>query len=240
MNRIWILTLFPQLYRPWTETGVVGKALKGERTCSLDLRPLSLADFSEKGVKGVDDAPYGGGPGMVMRPDVLRRALLEGVVKAGNYGENWREKLLVIYPSPRGKIWNSQEARGLAKTLEKRDIVLVCGRYEGVDERFLQVFVELEICLGDFVLNSADAAAWAIVESTLRFVPGVLGNAASSQEESFEGQLEHPHYTRPPEFEGLSVPSVLLSGDHQKIRNFREKESARITQEYRPDLRGRE
>ena len=244
-RKIWILTLSPSFYDPFLETGVVGKALRGERgECPFELCCVSLGNYSPKGYKGVDGAPYGGGQGMVMRADVLKRALLEGVVETGNYGEAWREKLAVIFPSPKGKIWKAEEAKKFSQEFwgeSPKDLVFVCGRYEGIDRRFIEAYVDREISLGDFILSNGDIATVAILDSAMRFVPGVVGNSASVGEESFEdGLLDHALYTRPPVFEGKNIPAVLLSGNHEEIRKYRRRDRERMTGELRPDIMGME
>ena len=240
-HRIWILTLSPSFYTPFLETGVVGKALRGERgKRSFELLCVSLGEYSPKGYKGVDDSPYGGGQGMIIRADVLKEALLKGVIEKGGYGEDWKKKLQVVFPSPRGKTWKTDDAKEFAKIFWGEcpmDIVFVCGRYEGIDQRFIDAYVDREISLGDFILSNGDIATMVILDSAMRFVSGVVGNSASIGEESFEGGLlEHSLYTRPSVFEGLKVPSVLLSGHHGEIGKYQKRERVRITQESRPDL----
>jgi tRNA (guanine37-N1)-methyltransferase len=174
-----------------------------------------------------DDAPYGGGAGMVMKPEPLTLAI-----------EAARARLpgaLTVLMSPRGTPLDQALARRLA---ERGRLVLVCGRYEGVDERLRQV-VDLEVSVGDFVLTGGELAALCVVDAAARLVPGVLGNEASAGQESFAGEdglLEHPHYTRPPDFRGMRVPEVLLSGDHRRIERWRRREALRVTRERRPDL----
>ena len=221
--------MFPDFFKPLCQVGVVGQALQGVRA-HLSLQTVLISDYSTKGFKGVDDAPYGGGSGMVMRADVLKEAFLKGVVQEGRYGEHWREKLRVVYPAPRGKVWCDQMAKEKAVSWfqGEQDLVFLCGRYEGVDERFLENYVDEFISLGDFVLSGAEVAVMAYLDSCLRFLPGVLGNPASHEEESHsEGILEYPHYTRPAEFEGLKVPPVLLSGHHRQIGEYRRREGGR-------------
>ncbi len=234
-KKIWILTLFPQYFAPLMEYGVVARAFKQ----SYHLTFLNPADFSPQSFKGVDDAPFGGGAGMVMRADVLERTLLDGVVGPSGYGENWREKIKVVYPSPRGTRWSTALAKEIQSkmTTDSWDLVFICGRYEGIDERFTQAYVDYEYSLGDFILSGAEIAVMAMLDSIARFENGVLGNQESHQKESFEDALlEHPHYTRPRIFNGEEVPEVLLSGDHKKIESFRKQESLRLTQLHRPDL----
>jgi tRNA (guanine37-N1)-methyltransferase len=240
-SKIWIVTLFPEYFKPLVETGVAGQALQGLRGRSFEVNTVQLRDYSPKDFKGVDSAPYGGGAGMVMRADVLKNALFEGIVKAGNYGEEFRQKLHIVFASPRGKVWNDELCRDFAKRIwdedEGKDLVFFCGRYEGIDERFIQKYIDEQICLGDYILTGGEIATLAILDSALRFVPGVLGNKGSAENESFHGGLlEQPQYTRPREFEELIVPEVLTSGNHKKIGEYQQIERERITQLHRPDL----
>ena len=244
IKRIWAITLFPDFFRPMLECGIIGAVFRGERDVAFTFHSVQLADFSPKNFKGVDDSPYGGGPGMVMRADVLKRALLEGVVAAGGYGDDYRSKLWVINMSPRGRLWDNLYSQEFAAKIlsheNVKDLVFICGRYEGIDERFLQQFVDLEISLGNFILTGGELAVMSILDSALRFIPGVLGNNQSTTSESFQGggELEHPIYTRPKEFEGVKVPKVLLSGHHKEIEIYRQKERLRVTALYRPDILG--
>ncbi|GAB4019497.1 MAG: tRNA (guanosine(37)-N1)-methyltransferase TrmD [Bdellovibrio sp.] len=240
-KKIWVITMFPEIYTPFVETGVVGQALRGERGMGFELKAISLRNFSVKDYKGVDDSPFGGGVGMVMRADVLKNALIEGIVKPGNYGEDFKNKLHIVYTTARGNQWNDQYARDFAQRNwsdeANKDLVFICGRYEGIDERFIELYVDERICIGDYILSSGDLATLCIIDSALRFSPGVLGNKLSAQDESFAGgMLEHPHYTKPRVFEGLEVPEVLLSGNHQKIEKYRLSERERMTKLWRPDL----
>lgn len=241
MKKIWILTLFPEYFKPLSEVGIASHALKGQRGVEIELLTVQIRDFSPKDFKGVDDSPYGGGPGMVMRADVLENALLEGVVKPGHYGPDFRDKLTIVYTSPRGKIWSHQTCVEFAQNSwgqnSQRDLVFLCGRYEGVDERFLEEYVNETYCLGDFILTGGEIAVMAMIDSAIRFMPGVLGNKLSAQEESFsDGLLEHPQYTRPNVFAGRVVPEILLSGNHQKIESYRKAERERLTKKHRQDL----
>lgn len=233
MKKIWIITLFPEYFEPLLKFGIVGQALRGERGVSPKLEFVQLRNFASNDYKGVDDSPFGGGPGMVIRADVLKKALLNGVIANGGYDS--LEDLLVIFPSPRGKCLNNIESKKLSQI--EKDLVFICGRYEGIDERFISKYVDMEISLGDFVLSGGEIATMAIIDSLLRFKDGVLGNSDSKDFESFEnGLLEYPQYTRPPVFEGVEVPGVLMSGHHKKIEEYRLSESLRITKKYRPDL----
>lgn len=203
----------------------------------MELIALQLRDFvPEKGpgfsYKGVDDTPYGGGPGMIMRADVLKEALIKGVVEKYSYPlDSWREHLCVFYPSPIGPRFTQKMAKKLAFDFfspsgesSRKDLVFICGRYEGIDQRFIDLYIDEEISLGDFVLSGGEPATLAILDALLRLTPGALGNSQSIEEESFSGEdffLEHPQYTRPSLFEGLEVPTVLTSGDHQKIKDWK-------------------
>jgi tRNA (guanine37-N1)-methyltransferase len=191
------------------------------------VRVVDIREHAEGRHRVCDDAPYGGGAGMVMKPEPLTAAI-----------EAARGRIpgaLVVLMSPRGAPLDQKLARRLA---EQGRLVLVCGRYEGVDERVLKE-VDLEVSVGDFVLTGGELAALCVVDAAARMVPGVLGNEASAGAESFSGEdglLEHPHYTRPPVFRGMQVPETLLSGDHRRIERWRRREALRVTRERRPDL----
>lgn len=242
IKKIWILTLFPEYFAPLKEHGVLGKALRNERSEQGDefqLRLVNMAHFCAKGFKGVDDAPFGGGQGMIMRADVLQNALLKGVVAAGAY--EGLDQLHIVCPAPRGKTLSDALARDFAQRVlsfdDSRDLVFICGRYEGIDERFLETYVNEFISLGDFILTGGELATMCILDASMRFVPGVVGNKLSVMEESFaDGMLEHALYTRPRTFEGLSIPDELLSGDPKQIDRFKHESKLRLTKTYRPDL----
>lgn len=240
MKKIWIITLFPNYFDSLINFGITGAALRGERGSSVEIKTVQLRNYTPKDFKGVDDAPYGGGAGMVMRADVLKAALMKGVVEDGGYSENYREELHVIFPGPRGKTWSNSYCRDFAARFsqeQSKDLVFICGRYEGIDERFLNLYVDEEISLGDFILTGGEIPTMAIIDSTLRFFSGVLGNKESSQKESFmTNMLEHPQYTRPKVFDGVEVPEVLISGHHLNIAKYQKEEALRITKIYRPDL----
>lgn len=240
-KRIWIITLFPQYFSSFLELGIIGSVLKGKRGPQFEVNTISLRDFSPNDYKGVDDAPFGGGPGMVIRADILKAALM-GVVEQGSYGENFKEKLHVVYPSPRGRLWENSYCKEFARknfSQDSKDLVFICGRYEGIDERFIEKYIDEEISLGDFILTGGELATMVILDSSLRFVEGVLGNKESAEFESFQNQmLEGPQFTRPREFEGLEVPSVLISGNHAEISKYQERERHRVTEKFRPDLLG--
>lgn len=239
-RKIWILTLFPEFFKPLLECGISGSAFRGERSqhIKFEFHFVNIRDFSKTRYKSVDDSPYGGGPGMVMRADILRDALLDGVLEKGGYIN--LDQLRVIYTSPRGKVWNNKVAREFGTEIlsdPARDIVFICGRYEGVDERFLEKYVNDYYSIGDFVLTGGELAVMTMLDSAVRFVPGILGNKLSSEYDSFEdGLIEYPQYTKPPEFEGAKVPEILMTGHHKKIEEWQKAEKLRLTRIYRPDL----
>jgi tRNA (guanine37-N1)-methyltransferase len=219
-----ILTLFPRMCEGYLAESILGKA---RESGILEARVTDVREHAEGRHRVTDDAPYGGGAGMVMKPEPLVAAI-----------EAARARLpgaTVVLTSPRGARLDQTLARRLA---EHGKLILVCGRYEGVDERVMTA-VDMEVSAGDFVLTGGELAALCVVDAAARLVPGVLGNEASAGAESFgdgEALLEHPHYTRPPEFRGMKVPEVLLSGDHRRIEAWRRRESLRATRERRPDL----
>src|SRR5579883_1084176 len=215
-----VLTLFPEMFPGPLGCSLAGKAL-GERLWRLET--VDIRGFARDKHRTVDDAPFGGGPGMVMRPDVLDRAIAE----AAGPGP-------VVYLSPRGRLIDQARVKVLAAG---PGATLLCGRYEGVDERVIEAHGVEELSLGDFVLSGGEPAAIALIDACVRLLPGVVGRAESFAEESFaENLLEYPHYTRPQEWQGRSVPAVLLSGDHARIRAWRRAEAERLTRERRPDL----
>ncbi len=241
MKKIWVITLFTDYFVPFINEGVCGQALQGKKgELQFEFETVQLRDFSMNSYNSVDDTPFGGGAGMVMRADVLKNALINGIVVPGSYGDNFRDKLHVIYTSPRGYVWNNESCQEFASsrlTNFDKDLVFICGRYEGIDERFLDLYVDEEISVGDFVLTGGDLAVMSILDSSFRFLPGVLGNQESSKSESFQDYLlEYPQYTKPREFDGIMVPEVMISGHHAKIEKFQREERLRVTQEKRPDL----
>ncbi len=242
IRKIWILTMFEDYFAPLKEYGVLGSALRNERGSGVtfELLPVNLSAFNKKGFKGVDDAPFGGGVGMIMRSDILKEALIKGVVEPGGY-KDIKEDLHIVCPSPRGKTWDNNFAKNFAaKNLSessKKDLVFICGRYEGIDERFLENYVDEFISVGNYILTGGELATMVILDSAMRFSDGVLGNKLSAQDESFASdKLEYALYTRPREFEGKGIPSELLSGDPKQINRFKEISSLEITKTYRPDL----
>lgn len=240
LRKIWILTLFPEYFKPLLDCGISGSAFRGERSehIKFEIKFVNIRDYSTTKYKSVDDTPYGGGPGMVMRADILRDALIKGVLEEGSY--SGLDQLRVIYTSPRGKVWNNKVAREFGSEVlshTSQDVVFICGRYEGVDERFLEKYVNEYYSLGDFVLTGGELAVMTMLDSAVRFVPGILGNKLSSEHDSFEdGLIEYPQYTRPQEFEGEAVPEILMSGHHKKIEEWQKAEKLRLTKIFRPDL----
>jgi len=222
-----VLTIFPEMFPGMLGLSLAGKAL--ERGL-WSLHAVDIRDFAEDRHGTVDDAPFGGGAGMVMRADVTDRAL--GHAIAADEAAGGRSP--VIYLSPRGRVLDQARCRELA---DGPGAILLCGRYEGIDQRVLDAREVEEISLGDFVLSGGEPAALALIDACVRLLPGVMGAETSLEEESFEaGLLEYPHYTRPAEWCGRAVPEVLLSGHHEKIRAWRRAEAERITRERRPDL----
>jgi tRNA (guanine37-N1)-methyltransferase len=222
-----VLTIFPEMFPGMLGLSLAGKAL--ERGL-WSLQTVDIRDFADDRHGTVDDAPFGGGAGMVMRADVTDRALDHAVAadEAAGGGSP------VIYLSPRGRVLDQARCRELA---DRPGVILLCGRYEGVDQRVLDAREVEEISLGDYVLSGGEPAALALIDACVRLLPGVMGKEVSLEEESFEaGLLEYPHYTRPADWCGRAVPDVLLSGHHKKIRAWRRAEAERITRERRPDL----
>ncbi|HHW99313.1 MAG TPA: tRNA (guanosine(37)-N1)-methyltransferase TrmD [Firmicutes bacterium] len=221
--RIDILTLFPQFFSSIFATSILQRAVANELVL---LNTVDIRDFAYDKHRIVDDYPYGGGAGMVMKPEPIARA----IAATRQPQDNTR----VIYMSPQGQVFNQEKALELASFDQ---LVILCGHYEGVDERVIERYVDEEISIGDFVLTGGELPAAVLVDAVVRLLPGVLGSSQSAAEDSFsDGLLEYPQYTRPPEFEGLTVPEVLLSGHHGKIAAWRRQESLRRTLERRPDL----
>jgi tRNA (guanine37-N1)-methyltransferase len=226
MLRIELITIFPELFEPFRRIGVLGGAVERGR---IALEAHDLRRWTTDRHRSVDDIPYGGGPGMVMKPEPLVAAI-EALAGAKGPGRSAHVALL----SPQGATFTGGRAKELAGI---EHLVLVCGRYEGVDQRVIELAVDEEISIGDYVLAGGEVAALAVIEATSRFVPGVLGNPESTVSESFEqGRLEGPQYTRPVEFRGLVVPEVLRSGDHAKIARWRRERGQERTERRRPDL----
>ena len=216
-----IFTLYPEVFPGPLSKGLYGKALS-KKLWNLNI--VNIRDAAEDKHKTVDDTPYGGGSGMLLKPDVLAKSLDQNEIKGGR----------IIYLSPKGKKFDQNYAQELS---DEKSISLICGHFEGVDERVLATRNIEEISIGDFVLSGGETAAFVVIDSVLRLLPGILGNENSKVDESFEnGLLEYPQYTKPQIWEEKGVPEVLLSGDHSKIKDWRLSQSEAITRVRRPDL----
>lgn len=223
---MWIgaVSLFPEMFAAVTEYGVTGRAV---RDGLLTFRSWNPRDFTHDRHRTVDDRPYGGGPGMLMKVQPLRDAIHAARESAPG-------KACVVYMSPQGERLDQSVVESL---VAQERLILVAGRYEGVDERLIATEVDREVSLGDFVLSGGELAAMAVIDAVTRLIPGALGHAQSAEQDSFaDGLLDCPHYTRPEVYEGLAVPDVLLGGHHDQIRRWRLKQSLRRTRERRPDL----
>ncbi|PKH05414.1 tRNA (guanosine(37)-N1)-methyltransferase TrmD [Moritella sp. Urea-trap-13] len=219
-----VISLFPEMFNAITEQGVIGRAIKRDL---LKFQTWNPRDFAHDKHKTVDDRPYGGGPGMLMMVQPLRDAIHAAKQAAGGEAK-------VIYLSPQGRKLDQAGVLDLA-TNEK--MIFICGRYEGIDERIIQSEVDEEWSIGDFVLTGGELAAMTMIDAVSRMIPGVLGTQASAEQDSFaDGLLDCPHYTRPEVLDGMAVPKVLLSGNHNKISQYRQKQSLARTLERRPDL----
>ena len=215
-----VLTLFPEMFKSLDES-IIGKAKEKQL---IEINLINIRDFSKDKHKKVDDTPYGGGAGMVIMPDVVYDA----------YSSiNQKENAKVIYLSPQGKVLNQNKVKELSK---ENHLILLCGHYEGIDQRVLDEIVDEEISIGDYVLTGGELPAMVLIDSVSRYIEGVL-NEESIKEESFSNKLlEYPQYTRPEEFRGIRVPEVLVSGHHENIKKWRNEKSLEITKQKRPDL----
>ena len=219
-----IVTIFPRMVEAGLTEGVVSRAVAGG---VLDVKVHDLRDYTSDRHRSVDDMPYGGGPGMVMKPEPLAKAVNAIREQRGNASE-------VVLLSPQGRLFTQAEAVRLSGL---EHIVILCGRYEGMDERVREIVATEELSIGDYVLSGGELAALVILDAVSRLVPGVVGDAASVEGDSFSrGLLDYPHYTRPAEFAGRKVPEVLLSGHHAEVRRWRKRVALRRTLERRPDL----
>ena len=221
--KIAILTLFPEMLESVLNASILGRA-RAEGL--IDVTPMDIRPFSDKKHKNADDYPFGGGAGMVM--------MAQPIVDAVRYAKSQGFTGSCVYLSPRGKPLTQAKVQELAG---QENLILLCGHYEGVDQRAIDLVVDEEISLGDFVLTGGELAALCLTDAVSRYIPGVLGSAESAEEESFTGGLlEYPHYTRPRVFEGLETPEILLNGDHAKIKAWRREQSLLTTLRTRPDL----
>jgi len=227
MITIDIITIFPGYFTSLFEYGILKEAFS-KNLCRVNI--YNLRDFSTDKHKKVDDRPYGGGAGMVLMPEPLDRAI--SFIKSKNKVNRDRQRTILL--TPKGNILKQKILKELV-LLE--NIILVCGRYEGVDQRVIDLDIDLEISIGDYVLSGGEIPAMVVTDGIIRLLPGVVGKQESIVSESFESNLlDYPQYTRPVEFKGLKVPPVLTSGDHQKIKQWRHEKSVEITQKRRPDL----
>jgi tRNA (guanine37-N1)-methyltransferase len=222
--KVAVVTLFPEMFGALIDYGVSGRAV---RNGLLEIRCFNPRDYTADRHQTVDDRPYGGGPGMVMRPEPLGAAIAEA--------RAWTQGARVLYLSPQGRVLRHDAVMEMAGAA--RDLILIAGRYEGIDERIVALEVDEEWSIGDYVLSGGELPAMVLLDALIRQLPGALGDADSAQQDSFvAGLLDCPHYTRPPEYRGLGVPEVLLSGDHGAIERWRRQQAQARTAARRPDL----
>ena len=214
-----VLTLFPEMFEPIKQS-ILGKAIENEK---IKLKLVNIRDFSKDKHKKVDDTPYGGGAGMVMKPDVVYDA----------YKSVYEENAKVIYLSPQGKTLNQKKVEELSK---EKHLILLCGHYEGIDQRVIDKIVDEEISIGDYVLTGGEIPAMVLIDTVSRYIDGVLSQESIKEESFSQGLLEYPQYTRPEVFEGEKVPEILLSGHHENIEKWRKEQALKITKQKRPDL----
>ncbi len=220
MLNVTVLTVFPELFPGFLGYSLTGKALEEQK---WQLQAVNIRDYAFDRHKSVDDTPCGGGAGMIMRPDVLGRAI-----------EANHTRGRIIYMSPKGRPLTQKLVHELSR---EEELTIVCGRFEGIDERVIEAYNVEEISIGDYILTGGEQAAQIMLDAVVRLLPGVLGNEAALEDESFENYLlEYPQYTRPTEWEGRSVPEVLLSGHHRKIADWRREQAEIATKAKRPDL----
>lgn len=228
MIKIDVITIFPDIFDGIAAFGVVKEAFK-KNLCKLNI--YNLRDFSDYKHGRVDDRPYGGGTGMVLMPEPLDKAV-NFIRKKNKVGNKENQKTLLL--TPRG---NKLNQAGLKYLAGLENIILICGRYEGVDQRVIESLVDMELSIGDYVLTGGEVPAMVIIDGVIRLLPGVVGKEESLKTESFENNLlDYPQYTRPEIFKGMSVPGVLVSGNHKKIKKWRKEKSLEITRTKRPDL----
>ena len=221
MLEVQIFTLYPDLYPGLLDIGIYKKAQEKQK---WNLKIIDIRDYAFDDNQTVDDTPFGGGSGMLLKPDVVASAL----------DKNTKAREKIIYLSPKGKRLDQQEVKSLSKL---KKINILCGHFEGIDQRLLETRNIEEYSIGDFILSGGESASFVFVDALVRLLPGVLGNANSAKDESFENNLlEYPQYTKPRDWEGKKVPEVLFSGDHAKIKGWRLSQSEDITQRQRPDL----
>lgn len=240
-KKIWIFTLLPQYFTAFFEAGVCARAKE-----IFDIEVVNIRDFALNKYRSVDDSPYGGGPGMVMRADVCFEALKHKILlPQGIDADQWtaltHAQPHMVFVAPRGIKWDYEQAKIFSNQLTAddsvTDIVFWCGRYEGLDERFLERFIHQTYSVGDFVLSGGELAVQIMLDTSFRYIPGILGNDLSASSDSFENSLlEAPCYTKPKEFLGMTVPEVLTGGHHAKMTAYQHQQSLMLTQKFRPDL----
>ena len=219
-----ILTLYPEIYPGYLSYSLFGKALE-KKIWALNI--YNLRDFGEGKHKTVDDRPFGGGAGMIIKPDILGNAIDETLIKN-------HDRQSLVYLSPKGKPFKQIDAKRFSQSA---GVSILCGHFEGIDQRILDTYEIEEISMGDYILSGGEVASFAFLDSILRLLPGVLGNEVSIEDESFSNDLlEYPQYTKPQEYKNIKVPDVLLSGNHEEIEKWRKEKSIEITKKNRPDL----
>lgn len=229
-----IVSIFPEMFEAISGYGISGRAISRNE---VNIRCFNPRDYTEDRHKTVDERPYGGGPGMVMMPEPLEKALADATDWLEHFSAQQKERrpIKVVYLSPQGEKLKQQKVNEWADC--GSDFVFIAGRYEGIDERFVELFVDCEISIGDYVLSGGELAVMVVIDAMVRMLPGVLGDENSAREDSFmQGLLDCPHYTRPADYRGCSVPKVLLSGDHVKIAQWRFEQAIERTRRRRPDL----
>ena len=227
MTKFIVLTLFTNMFEAFVDTSMIKRAIQKEL---ISIEVLDIREFSEDKHRRVDFPPYGGGSGMVMSCDPLSKALDNAIQKL----EEEQKKIKIIYLSPRGTLLNYSVCKELSES--DQNYILVCGHYEGIDERIIEEYQIEEISIGDYVLTGGEIASQVLMDSVIRLIPGVLSDGSLEEESHTDGLLEYPQYTKPNDFRGRKVPEILLSGHHKKISEYRHQEAIRITKKYRPDL----
>lgn len=225
--RFVVLTLFKEMFDAFVSTSIIKRAIDKD-IVSIDV--LDIRDFTKDKHKRVDFPPYGGGSGMIMSPKPLGDAIDCAILSL----EKYKKEIKIIYMSPRGKVLNYNISRDISQS--NYNYIIICGHYEGIDERIIEEYNIEEISIGDYVLTGGELACQVLMDSVIRLIPGVISQESLSEESHTNGLLEYPQYTKPYEFKGRKVPDILLSGHHKMIADYRKKESIRITQKHRPDL----
>lgn len=225
--RFVVLTLFKEMFDAFVSTSIIKRAIDKD-IVSIDV--LDIRDFTKDKHKRVDFPPYGGGSGMIMSPKPLGDAIDYAILSL----EKYKKEIKIIYMSPRGKVLNYNISRDISQS--NYNYIIICGHYEGIDERIIEEYNIEEISIGDYVLTGGELACQVLMDSVIRLIPGVISQESLSEESHTNGLLEYPQYTKPYEFKGRKVPDILLSGHHKKIADYRKQEAIRITQKHRPDL----